>query len=220
VLREIVATSSGHGSNLEKFLQMDVHRLKLSRLKNYYDKKDAMAAVQILTRRRRIAIDEDLRLKFNAGQIRMDTKTSMLDYQLTVGKAMGLSALLPNRRGDHGFFLGLDLQKPTKRFKGKHGMLGFDPAGRMLYIGTRGREDVFLGMAPRGFFKRGYVPCGPGFATGSGTMTTRHYRQMVMMFADVLEQLPQRSFLNTRSVYEQELNGGKAAEFHKTTDIL
>src|SRR6202007_637888 len=120
----------------------------------------------------------------------MDTKTSMIDYQLTVGKEMGLSALLPNRQGDHGFYFGLDLQKPTKAFKGKHGMLGFDPAGRMLYIGTQGREDVFLAMAPRGFFKRGFATCAPGFATGSGTMSTRHYRQMVMMFAHMLAQLP------------------------------
>jgi hypothetical protein len=219
VLREIVATSSGHGSNLEKFLELKVHRLKLSKLKKFYEDKDR-SVVTYLSRRNKITIDEDLRLKFNAGLIRMNTKTSMIDYQLTVGKEMGLSALLPNKEGDHRFCFGLDLQKPTKGFKGKHGMLGFDPAGRMLYIGTRDREDVFLAMAPRGFFRRGFATCAPGFATGSGTMSTRHYRQMVMMFAHMLAQLPQRSFLNTGSVYEQKLNGSTPAHFETITDIL
>jgi hypothetical protein len=64
----------------------------------------------------------------------INTDESMIDYHLTVANQIGFSPLLPNVPSEQRFCFELDLKKPYLGFKGKHVMLGFDPAGLMLFI--------------------------------------------------------------------------------------
>lgn len=202
VLDEIIGTCLQMENDFD---DMRVHKVKLSTLKDHYE-NDNVAAVALLSSRHRVHIDDDFRLRVGAGQIQMETKTTAIDYHLTVANCMGLSPLLPNTESDHRFEFEMDLKKPILDFKGKHAMLGFDPTGRMLYIGHCTNENVFLAMAPNEFLRGEVMPTRAGHSSSSPTMSTRHYRQMVMMIAHFLERVPQLPFSNMGSVYDQDLN--------------
>jgi hypothetical protein len=104
----------------------------------------------------------------------------------------------------------MDLHQPYREFKGKNVMLGFDPTGRMLYIGRcricSRNEDVFLAMAPNQFLEGHFTPTRAGYSKGSSVMSTRHYRQTIMMLAKFLAKVSELSFFNSREVYEQSLD--------------
>lgn len=202
VLDEIIGTASIEGDD---FREMPVLDLKLSRLKHMYDKQDKNV-VSVLSKRHMIRIDDRFRLQFKKDEVYMDASKSMIDYQLTVANCIGLSPLLPNTESSHRFDFELNLKNPRKQFKCKHAMLGFDPAGCMLYIGKCRNEDVYLAMAPKAFLAGHFVPPAAGHKTGSPRMSARHYRQVVMMLAYFLAQLDNHAYYNVESVYDLELD--------------
>ena len=113
----------------------------------------------------------------------------------------------------------MDLQKPYFAFKGKHAMLGFDPAGSMLYLGRSNDKDVFLAMAPNDFLRGRVKPCPPGHSSGSPVMSKCHYRQMMMMLAHFLAAVPQQEIFNVREVYKQDLDSSDP-RFEQITNLL
>ena len=219
ILDGIIGTARDKQSAENRFKDLPVRSLKLSTLKAIYQKKDEQKAVKLLSNRHSLQIDNEFRVKLGVGQVLMDTDESMIDYHLTIANQTGFSALLPNARTDHRFCFEMDLKKPYFCFKGKHAMLGFDPAGSMLYIGQCHHEDVFLAMAPKAFLQGHTQPCPPGRASASPLMSKRHYRQMVMMIAHFLALLPERPYDNVRSVYEMDLESSKP-NFEHVTDTL
>jgi hypothetical protein len=143
----------------------------------------------------------------------------MIDYLLTVGNCMGFSPLLPNAVSYHRFSFDMDLNKAYISFKGKHAMLGFDPAGSMLFIGRCNNEDVFLAMAPNQFLRGHIRPSPPGHSSASPLMSKRHYRQIVMMLVHFLALLKERPYHNVRSVYELDLDSSDA-NFEEITETM
>lgn len=221
ILTEIIGTKAfDYESFEEKFNKMEENRLMLSKLKAMYESKDKNA-VNRLSTRNTIEIDEEFKLDLSAGQARMDTKESMIDYHLTVANRIGFSSLLPNASSDHRFSFQMDLKAPYRSFKGKHAMLGFDPAGSILFIGQCNNEDVFLAMAPNGFLRgdRETERSPPGHGSASPLMSKRHYRQMVMMIAHFLAKLPERSYYNHGNIYDLKLDTAKA-NFEDVTETL
>jgi hypothetical protein len=207
VMDEIIMTSPIDLSPVNCFDSMDRHPLKLSRLRHFYDTSDT-SVLNILSRRNTLRIDDVYRIPTGKGRIVMKTDVTMLDYHLTVGNRIGLSPLLPNANSAHRFCFDMNLRKPHRQFKGKHAMLGFDPKGAMLYIGHSMNEDIFLAMAPKGFLSRQpdrSDPCAPGYSTGSSVMSTRHYRQLVIMIVYFLCQLSERSYVTYDDLYNQDL---------------
>ncbi|SRR6266404_4382580 len=203
----------------EDFSMENVYKLRLERLQTLYEDDDPRA-LNLLERRHSIVIDENYLLRVGTGQINIDTKKTMLDYHLTVANCIGLSPLLPNTMNSHNFLLQMDLQKPYREFKGKKGMVGIDTKGKMLYIGQANNEDIFIAMAPNEFLqRRTNTQSASGRPTGTSKMTTRHYRQIVMMFAHFLEKIHDRAFFNIHSVYSQNLENEKP-NWDKTTNIL
>ena len=122
-----------------------------------------------------------------------------------VANCIGLSPLLPNAALGHRFCFEMDLKMNILDFKGKHTMLGFDPAGSMLFIGHCNHENVFLAMAPKQFFRGCFIPSKLGCSSGSSVLSTCHYRQIIIMFAHFLSKIPLCSYLNNQSIYEQDL---------------
>lgn len=98
-------------------------------------------------------------------------------------------------------------------------MLGFDPAGRMLYIGQCNNEDIFLAMAPNAFLNGYITPSPAGRSSGTSTMSACHYRQAIMMLVYFLAKIQTKSFHIAGSVYEQDLDSA-TANFYMITDAL
>ena len=218
ILKEIIGNRLIDPSNDDKFIRTTARTVKLSKLKAFYENEDDNV-LSLLGRRHNIKIDEEYTLKMGVGKIYMETGTSMIDFHLTVGGCLGFSPLLPNARSDHQFCLHLDLHKQYRDFKGKNAMLGFDPTGRMLYIGRCRNEDVFLAMAPNQFLKGHFAPTRAGYSKGTSVMSTRHYRQMIMMLAKFLAKVSELSFFNSGEVYEQSLDSA-SPNFSRITDVM
>jgi hypothetical protein len=204
----------------DPFYKLTPRSLRLSYLRSVY-KHRIPAAINVLCNRHVVRVDDDLRLFPGTGQIHMDTTESTIDFQLTVAKCVGLSPILPNAASAHRFQFDLDLKKDRKEFKGKP-MLGFDPAGCMLFIGRSNNEDVFLAMAPDRFIGGRLAPPRPAGRKPpprSSRMSKRHYRQVVMMLTHFLTKLTLHPFIALRSPYEQDLES-ESPEFELVTDAL
>jgi hypothetical protein len=217
VMREINAGTPYDEANVDAFNAMKPKTLKLSTLKRFFDEEND-AAVNTLNRCHKILVDEDFKVKFGAGELKMDTNKTMLDYHLTVANSIGLGSLIPTSSSTRYSFQ-LDLKKPYRDFKGKHAMTGFDTKGRMLYIGQCANEDVFMAMAPDELLSGHSKMCAAGHSTGRSTMTSRQYRQLVMMFAHFLAKIPTMGFFNISSVYKMDLEGAEP-NWDEITNIM
>ena len=88
---------------------MPTKHLNLSRLKEIYNRKNENI-IALLSSRHDIYIDDDLCFKMGTGQICMDTRSSMIDYHLTVGNCLGFSPLLPNPQSRSSLLLRDELE--------------------------------------------------------------------------------------------------------------
>jgi len=204
ILRNINENTLYDPADVDRFNDKTVYNLSLSRLQKFYDNKDRRV-INLLSKRNKISIDKKFMLEFGNREILMDTSHTMIDYQLVVANSIGFSILLPNAVNDHRFKFDMDLKSPQKQFKGKHGMVGFDTKGRMLYLGRANNEDVYLAMAPNDFLGGTSELCAAGHSTGSSVMRRRHYRQMVMMFAHFLAEIPSLAYNTLGNVYNLNL---------------
>jgi hypothetical protein len=214
-----IGKNSLYSSQGDLFARLEPAPLKLSRLRDLYERREDKA-INLLCSRQKVRVDDDLLLTMGTGQIHMDTTESTIDFQMTVANRMGLSALLPNAPSAHLFGFDLDLKKDYKEFRAKHGVLGFDPAGCMLFIGrSSNNEDVFLAMAPEEFLTGRGRTRQPKKPSGSSRMSKRHYRQMVIMLAYFLAEMGRHPYIRLGRPYDLDLES-KDAEFDKLTDVL
>ena len=147
---KIIGTSHRNQSSQELFNNTRLNRLRLSTLKAFYKKKDKKA-LNLLSTWHTVQIDDKFHVPLGAGQVVMNTDECVINYHLTISNCIGFSPLLPNTSSAHWFMFKMDLKRPYFSFKGKHAMLGFDPAGSMLFIGHCQNKDVFLVMASNEF---------------------------------------------------------------------
>jgi hypothetical protein len=151
-------------------------------------------AMQYLNSRSKIRIDSSLQYNNHDDLLLWGMREHRLDYILTVSGSIGLWATTPNVDIDHTFNLALDLKKPFRDYKGKYGKLGFDPKGRMLYIGKCRNDDVWLAMAPWSFIDGTDEDVPAGHVTGDTRLSTRHYRMIVFFFAYILQSIRDKGF--------------------------
>ena len=205
VLKQMMGTGL---ADIDQFDELVRKPVKLSQLKKAYEQREERT-LNMLDRRWGVQIDESLCLRPGTGTVMMYTDATNLDYHLTVANSIGLSALLPNTRTSIQFTFEMDLKKPYREFKGKHGMVGFDTRGRMLYIGKCMSEDVFLAMAPRSFISSKGEACDAGYSTGISQMSRRHSRMVTLMLLHFLTMIEHRSFCVTGDIYNHELDKGE-----------
>jgi hypothetical protein len=218
VLENIIGTTLHDPTYVDPFDETPVYKLRLSKLQQYYEAKDPRV-YNLLSGRHKISIDNHFKLDFGKGEILMDTSQTMIDYQLVVANSIGFDILLPNADNGPRFDFDMDLKRQQKHFKGKHGMVGFDTKGRMLYLGKANNEEVYLAMAPNEFLGAHFEPCTAGYSTGSSVMSRRHYRQMVMMFAHFLPMIRDHAYYTIGDVYDQDLDGNEP-NWGYTTNIM
>jgi len=168
--------------------------IRLSRLKDTYEKKQGHTAIRFLNQRLKIKVDSDLRCLLEDDNLLWGVKVNRLDYILTVADKPGLWPILPNSSSNHTYAFNLDLSKPYRDFKAKYARLGFDPKGSMLLIGTCRNDDVWLALVPHTFTQGISRDLPPGYVTGDTRLSTPHYRILVMFLAVAMASIPERGF--------------------------
>jgi hypothetical protein len=194
VLRTIFQSSVIPEGERDPFESLPIHTLRLSRLKDIYLKKQASQAINYLNLCTKIKVDSDMQFASDHTSLFWDLREHRLDFLMTVSASIGLWAATPNINVDHNYVFQLDLTKPYRDFKGKYGKLGFDPKGRILFIGKSRNDDVWLAMAPWSSFDDSADNMPAGHVTGDTRLSTKHYRMLVMFFAYLLSQLRDRGF--------------------------
>lgn len=217
VLNNLFRGHQGATRQNTPFESLPLNTVYLSEFQKNFVHGRASSAISMLNNRTRIRIDRDFLAKPEDDDIVWDSDKSTIDFMLCVGADMGLKAAIP-LDANRLWTVKILLKMPYREFKDKHGHLGFDPTGRMLYFGQRDGEDIWLGMLPRPFLD-GHVEDVPtGTCTGSPRMKARHYRQIVMILAKVLHGLRNRAFI-CHDIYSLDLEG-PSPHFDLYTDIL
>jgi hypothetical protein len=165
-----------------------VGNVNLSQLKSAYENDRVRYALNSLNKRRNITIDPDYEIHADNPNVSWNANSNYLDLLACVGRELGLDAFVPNQESNHNYEFLLNLKEPFRQFKGKHIRLGFDSTAAMLWIGkSRGHEDVWIAMADEEKHEQGIENDRKGQVTTS--MSSRHYRQMVYMFAFMLREM-------------------------------
>lgn len=194
------------------------HTVRLSWLKDTYEKKRTQLAIESLEKRLKIKVDSALQCVLEDDNLLWDVNVNRLDYIVTVADKIGLWPILPRVTSDHTYTFNLDLSKPYKDFKAKYARLGFDPKGSMLFIGTCRNDDIWLALVPHTFSQGVGRNLAAGFITGDPRLSTSHYRMAVMFFAAALASIPDRGFV-CHNKYGINLNSS-SSDFSMYTNVL
>lgn len=205
------------GHDLPPYESLPLRTVNLSDLERNYTKQRTSAACSMLSHRTRILIDPHLMVQPAEDQLVWSSERSAIDFMLCVGDRIGFDAVIPMET-NRLWTVCISLRSPYRDFKCKYGCLGFDPAGRMLHLGQRDGEDIWLGMLPQSFLD-GYDEDLPAaYSSGDTRMTARHYRQIVMVIALVLHRMQRRAFY-CHNIYEIDLDSS-SPQFENFTDVL
>ncbi|KIN99500.1 hypothetical protein M404DRAFT_10368 [Pisolithus tinctorius Marx 270] len=136
---------------IESFHRSPVKTVPLSTMHKQYDEKREIQALRCLTRRQKVNIDDEYVHRGNDPNLAWGATKHFLDLMLIVCGRPGLDAALPKDETDPSYTFKLDLHQRQRKWRANHCELGFDPAGRLLYIGTYQQEEIWLAMVPRTF---------------------------------------------------------------------
>jgi hypothetical protein len=173
------------------FQRIPARSCALSTMKTIANDCNVMSAMSYLFSRTKIDVDDRLVVKREEDRVLYSTSGHRIDFYLFVPKQRGLHAIIPTITADHSYTFVLTSSQQQRSFKLKHGRLGFDPAGRMLYIGTCNNDEVWLAMAP----KTAESGVGDHFGPPSGAtqLSRPHYRMVLMFLARCMSKLERNS---------------------------
>ena len=137
-----------------------------------------------------------------------------IDFSLKVPDCMGFDAILPppSIGVNTTWCFHLNLLGSVHPFLNHRGDLGFDPTGRMLFIGTHDHDNIFLAMAPQFFVDGDDEPVAPGTQSGPTIMTHIHVCMATCIILWVMGCIPHRDY-STPDLYidlGDRLDGYKA----------
>ena len=178
----------------DRYEQLPKEMVKLSSLKALYDNKRVNTALARLHRRSTLVIDKEYTVSMNDPGYAFSCRKSYLDFILVVGKDVGIDMFIPNVLVDHSFAIDLNLKLQIKPFTAKLGTLGFDPSSAMLCLGETPVANLFVGMAPNGFFSQAEPPFRLDEGYGDTRMSRTHYHILVIFMATILSKLEGRNF--------------------------
>lgn len=206
-------------SDIEQtYARLETTKVSLSSLRDAYNAQSHLVPLKAMNTKSSLSIDDDMVHSPTVDRLLWKTNTHFLDYLLTVSSKQGLWAMIPNCAQDHNFNIQIDLHRGYQQFRGKHGKLGFDPAGSMAFLGKCRSEDVWLGLAPKDIITGGCEPVAAGTCTGTTTLTTRHWRMIIDFLASCLSKIPGKSFVLFRP-YGVDLDAS-SANWDKCTNVM
>lgn len=200
------------------FQKLPQSSVRLSELRDIFNRKQPLKAIRLLEHRSRIHLDSKLIIKPEDDMLLWDMRHHHLDFAMMVSGEIGLWATIPNVDTDHTFSFKLNLSQPQRVFKNKYGKLGFDPKGRMLYIGQCRNDNVWLAFCPWATLDKAADDVEAGYCTGDTRLSTAHYRMAIMFLAKALSALPDRGY-TLDADYDVDLSG-PSPDFFLTTNIM
>ncbi|THG95826.1 hypothetical protein EW026_g5892 [Hermanssonia centrifuga] len=152
-------------------------------LNNFSHQVPAKSPLSLLRNMGTVSIDEGYTVDPLNRDIAWNLSTSFLDLCVCVPRAIGLHALIPpSHVVDIHYAFEIAFSSPHKEYKSRYALLGFDPTGVMLSIGTLRSEEVWLVLAT----KDTYHPT-PEFPPGSSRMSATFYHMVLMFLAATLD---------------------------------
>ncbi|KAF8441791.1 hypothetical protein L210DRAFT_3645009 [Boletus edulis BED1] len=203
--QEIEAAVYAHGidgnrdDHIALFHSAPIATTSFSSLRRIWERNDVKSALRLLSGRHRLEIDPHLTINTVDSNILPTVGPHFLDLVMYVGDRRGLDAVRPNDYVDHTWrchlhFNGIQRlwsdSKPTR--------LPFDTHGRMMSIGTRKEEQIWIAMVPNEWL----VPDHPFNATGiwprlpdpTSAMSSKHALMLVMFFAHIFHAMRLNDF--------------------------
>ncbi|KAH9913182.1 uncharacterized protein B0H18DRAFT_1126501 [Fomitopsis serialis] len=127
--------------------------MRLSDLRKIFEKKMSTRAMELLSMRVDLTIDDHYTIDPKSPDLLWDISSHNLDFFAAVSRDVGLDAAIPGVRTDHNWAATIDLHRSYRSFKARYVDLGFNSHGRMLYFGRVGSLELWLAFRPRDDFE-------------------------------------------------------------------
>lgn len=122
--------------------------VKLSCLKRIADEKDPKLAIELLTKRVTVTIDDKYLIDVEKEEVIPQSSDIYLDFCLAIPRHIGFGALIP-RFPDHRYKASFTLNAPYRTFQGfKYAKPQYLYNGRCLFLGESDGESMWLVLAP------------------------------------------------------------------------
>ena len=179
-----------------------VERVKIVRfdmLRKLWVDGNAKGAMRLLSRQHQLDIGQQHRLDVDDPDMSIGVGPHYLDFVMYVGDRLGLDAVLPNIAMDHTWRLSLNFSTIQKLWPdGRATRLPFNTRGRMMYVGRRMEEHVWLSMVPNEWLipdhKLNATGAWPQLNAPTSAMASKHVLMLVMFMAHVFSTLQVRDF--------------------------
>ncbi|KAG2146603.1 uncharacterized protein EDB93DRAFT_1250884 [Suillus bovinus] len=193
----------------------------LTKLRTMYRNKDSLGAMGLLSGRHRLVIGNDHTIPKDGPNVVPRVGPHYIDHTLYVGNRKGLDAAIPKIRADHNWQVTLDLANTHRLWPDSNvACLPFNPIGRMVYIGTRLQEQLWLAVVPTTFFEPNHPDNAraayPALNAPSTALTQRHALMIVMFIAHAFTEMFLQD-IHCRERYPVPLTRAAVKE---STDIL
>lgn len=189
----------------------------LSFFRRLYKEKQSRMALDMLAKRVQVDFGScSMTVPTDDPDLVWNLDNTYLDLRICVGADLGLGGLLPNQQVNHNYLMKLEFKR-EREFSPKFAILGFDPAGSMVWIGrSPASEDVWLAWAPREALQTACKDIPVGTCSGPSTMSISHYRMGVMFIAAMLQQIAYRDIVVSHDYPDLE----DSEEFQFATNLL
>lgn len=130
--------------------------LRLSVLKAAATKRSNHRTQDILMclkKRTHIVVDDDMMIPPTHQSLKWKASGHFVDFLMCVPAKPGLAVCLPTIEADHNYTLDLDIQQGYRHFKPKHGKIGFNTDGRVVYMGRSRNDELWCAFAPNSFLE-------------------------------------------------------------------
>jgi hypothetical protein len=210
LMRNLHSDQIGQESYAPEFARKSVTNITLTNLKSQFKRGHKQRAMKSIHTRRKIILDDRAVYPPDEQNIALKCDKHYLDFTMAAGKDIGLDAILPRDdvNVDPNWVFELDLTMPIREWTSHYVNLGFSFDGCMLYIGRRGREEVWLAFAPDSWIQDELADAGPSTSNGPTQLKPERFRRFAafinlalndMAYSDVNTSTP---YPDTRSRFQ------------------
>ncbi|KAF8119387.1 hypothetical protein EV363DRAFT_1199073, partial [Boletus edulis] len=173
--------------------------LYLVTLKSHFEQNNHRAAINLLKNRSPIIVNHDFRLNTADDHLVPFIQGHFIDFILYLGARIGLDAVLPSPtvRHDHTWHLDITFSNLFKQWPNAGvASLPLSTTGRMLYLGSRAQEELWLAFVPNTLLEQpdalpdmAPLPPAHGQSPTSTSLSSDHAYMIVMFFASLLSHM-------------------------------
>lgn len=192
VLTSIQRDTRSQKRYTEQFFLLPRTPIPLSTHRTNYVATNSRSAINVLKGRSIVSIDADYKVDTTQDNVLMRFEEDFLDHILYLGNRIGIDAALPHSTigHDHTWHVAITFSKMFKLWPDSKTALPFSTTGRMMYVGTRGQEELWLSFVPRSLVEQPNSQQDMvALRDPSTALTAPHAYMAVMFFSFCLSQM-------------------------------